>query len=360
MAQVTNKQLVDSIVNEGTDVLRTSFASVNTGDGQAVYELLSNFEEVKNAFINTLVNRCVKVQFFSKIYDNPLKMLHNGLIPYGDSIQQIFVRLGERKGFNEHFESSGTAENDLIGKRVPQVDVDYISQNFAHKYKVSISELQLKTAFLNEGGLGSLVAQLVSNNLSTAEKDEFEDMKGILTRTQPETKDGHTYGKGVIQLIADNERIRDTAIIPCGQDVRNLCKNIRAYSKKLGFVSDKYNLAGVPTWTGKDELIFFTTPEVSAEIDVNVLAQAFNVGMADIEFRTIIIDELPKNLMSNGQSKGDVIGVLADKNLIQAWDIINTSKTFDNGDALYTNYFLHKQGIMNMCKFANCLVFTNK
>ena len=82
--------------------------------------------------------------------------------------------------------------------------------------------------------------------------------------------------------------------------------------------------------------------------------------MADIEFRTIIIDELPKNLMSNGQSKGDVIGVLADKNLIQAWDIINTSKTFDNGDALYTNYFLHKQGIMNMCKFANCLVFTNK
>ena len=82
--------------------------------------------------------------------------------------------------------------------------------------------------------------------------------------------------------------------------------------------------------------------------------------MADIQFRTIIVDELPKNLMVNSQSKGDVLGVLADKNLIQAWDIINTSRHFENGNALYTNYFLHKQGIMNLCKFAQCIVFTNK
>lgn len=357
--ELTNKQIVDSVVKESSPATQQAFASVDTGDNAQVYNVLNTFEAVKNEFITTLVNRCVKTQFFSKVYENPLKMLHNGLIPFGDSIQQIFVRLGERKGFNDHFDDNGSAEKDLIGKRVPTVDVDYISQNFAHKYKVSVSDLQLKTAFLNDTGLQSLVTQLINNNISTANRDEYLDMKGILTRPSAETKDGHKYEEGVIYQIAKHKTLKTSAIIKTGNDPRNLCEKLRAFAKKLTFISNKYNLVGVETFSENTDLVFFTTPEMSAKVDVNVLAQAFNVSSAEINVRTIIVDELPQNLMVDSANVGNVTGVLADKYLIQAWDIINTSKSFDNGDGLYTNYFLHKQGIMSFCKFAQCVIFTD-
>lgn len=354
---VNNKQMVDAIVENGSPALKQAFSSVDTGDNAQVYSVLKSFEQVQNEFISTLVNRVVKTQFFTKVYNNPLRMLHNGMLGFGDSIQQIFTHMGQRKGFNDHFNSGGTAENDLIGKRVPQVDVDYIQKNFAHKYKVSISELQLKQAFLSENGLASLCNDLMSNNLSTAYYDEYNDMVGILTRAAAETSvtDGHKFEQGIVQQIVADSELSKTAVIPLGANwsPTKLCEKIRATAGNMAFPTTKYNLAKVRTWSDKSDLIFFTTPDVSANIDVNVLAQAFNVSHTDVNIRTIEIDSLPTT------AKGNVLGIIADKNLIQAWDIINTAKTFENGDALYTNYFLHKQGIMASCKFAQCVVITD-
>ena len=36
---------------------------------------------------------------------------------------------------------------------------------------------------------------------------------------------------------------------------------------------------------------------------------------------------------------------------IQAYDTLIESRTFDNGEGLYTNFFFHKQGIMSTCYF---------
>ena len=47
----------------------------------------------------------------------------------------------------------------------------------------------------------------------------------------------------------------------------------------------------------------------------------------------------------------------ADKDLLQAWDTINTTNTFYNPDKLTTNYFAHKHGIMAGCKFAQAIAF---
>ena len=127
---------------------------------------------------------------------------------------------------------------------------------------------------------------------------------------------------------------------------------MREYSSILTFPSTKYNLAGVNAWTQKEDLVLFTTPEQQAKLDVNVLAMAFNVSLADVNVRTIIIDDL-------GQTPGGqkVVALLADKDIIQAYDTINTTNTFYNPERLATNYFAHKHGIIAGCKFANALVF---
>ena len=94
---------------------------------------------------------------------------------------------------------------------------------------------------------------------------------------------------------------------------------------------------------------------------------------ADVNVRVIVVDELPSvfNIESAKATKqaiyGTVLscgldqtrdnrtckcrGILMDADFIQAYDTLIESRTFDNGEGLYTNYFFHKQGIMSPCYF---------
>lgn len=369
----TNDKIFKAMMNEGSPALKSSLTELDKEgrlNSENVYKLISDFPTLKNEFLDSLVNRCVKTQFFTKTYNNRLKMLHNGMLGFGDSIQQVYTDMGKRKGFYEHFEKQGdfssgaSAENDLIGKRVPDISTAYITQNFEHKYKVTIAKQLIRKAFLSETGLSRMVADLINSNLNGAYRDEYRDMLGILTRPTAETTvtEGHKYEQGLIWQYAKDSTLCDTAIIPCGSDPKKYAEVVRTYAEKLTFDSDKYNLAKITTWSDTQDYIHITTPENNARIDVNVIASAFNVSATDIKIRTIIVDELPKNLTKadGTTSLGNVLGIVADKNIIQAWDIINETDDFKNANELTINYFLHKQGIMSSCKFCNMVVLTDK
>ena len=78
------------------------------------------------------------------------------------------------------------------------------------------------------------------------------------------------------------------------------------------------------------------------------------MSSADVQVRTIVVDTLGTTKASGGQ---EIVCLLADKDLLQAWDTINTTNTFYNADKLATNYFAHKHGIMSACKFAQAIAF---
>ena len=106
---------------------------------------------------------------------------------------------------------------------------------------------------------------------------------------------------------------------------------------------------------------------------MEVLANAFNMDKADVNVRVIVVDELPSvfNIESAKSTKqatyGTVLscalssarddrtckcrGILMDSDFIQAYDTLIESRTFDNGEGLYTNYFFHKHGIKSTCYF---------
>lgn len=353
MAKITNKDMLNSI-KATMSAESQEIMPMATGDNSIeIYATLENYPTVKNEFINTLTNRIGKQMFFDKLFNNPFKMLHKGMLPFGKSIEQLFVEMAEEKGFNEHFTGSSTSEGDLIGLVKPSVKVDYITQNFEYKFKTSISDLQLKGAFTSEYGLSELITRAVNSLLSSSQYAEFRDMKKILTNSVVDSSKGSTIGTGLIQQIyADT--IKDTAIIPLGESYtpQDLAVKVREYSSIMTFPSKKFNLAGVNAWSQKEDLVLFTTPEQQAKLDVNVLAMAFNVSLADVNVRTIIVDDL-----GTTQGSQKVVAVLADKDVIQAYDTINTTNTFYNPERLATNYFAHKHGIIAGCKFANAIVF---
>ena len=380
-------------VKTNAEILNTIRANASTeyqervpealGVGGNVSNVFTQYPTMKNEFLNALTNKIARTLFYSKVFDNPLKALHKGILPYGYSLEQIFVNMAESKGFWEHWDASGDEVKDLVGKKKPDIKLLYIERNFAYKYKTTISDQQLRTAFHDQNGLSRLVEQVVSSVYSKAYFDEFNDMKRVLSSHAQAKYLGYDSTTGNI-----SEKALTNAVLPGGKNAsvmvigeyatqeekgKAISKAIRTVAGKMAFPSQQYNSANVNQWSERQQLIYITSPEEQAELDVEVLAHAFNMSKADVNVRVIIVDELPStfNVETAKATKVDAYGtvlscalsaardnrtckcrgILMDADFIQAYDTLIESRTFDNGEGLYTNYFFHKQGIMSTCYF---------
>ena len=353
------------------------------GVGGNVSSVFSQYPTMKNEFLTALTNKIARTLFYSKVFENPLKALHKGMLPYGYSLEQIFVNMAESKGFWEHWDASGDAVKDLVGMKKPDIKLLYIERNFAYKYKTTISDQQLRVAFTEQNGLSRLVEQVVSSVYSKAYFDEFNDMKRVLTAHAKAMYLGYDSSTGKA-----TEKALSNTVLPAGKNAavmvlgehetqeakaKAISKAIRTVAGKMAFPTDTYNSAGVKQWSERQQLIYITTPEEQAELDVEVLANAFNMDKAEVNVRVIVVDELPSlfNVETAKATKVDAYGtvlscplsaardnrtckcrgILMDSDFIQAYDTLFESRTFDNGEGLYTNYFFHKQGILSTCYF---------
>ena len=340
--KISNVEFLNSIREVQTQEYRNVIPQVaNNDDCLTVLATFANYPTTKNAFINTLTNRVGKSMFFDKVFKNPYKMLHRGMLEYGKSIEQLFTEMAEKKGFNEHFTGSTTEEGDLIKAVKPSVKVDYITQNFEYKFKTSLSDQQLRGAFQNPYGLQSLLAHVVDSLASSVDYAEYIDIKKLIRKIMENSAKG-----GLL-----NTTNSTTAI-----DIKELAKKIRTFAEKLTFPTMSYNLAGVLNWSKKEDLVLFTTPEIKAELDVELLATAFNMDKADFNLRVITLDTLGGKVQSSDNKYYTPIAFLADRDILQIYDTVNSTSTFYNPERLTTNYFAHKHGIMAGCQFAQGVV----
>lgn len=354
------------ILNQIRDNASMGYADViPEADGKNDIEILraiTEYPTARNEFINTLVNKIVKTEFFNRAYKNPLEFLQKGTIPFGTSIEQIFVGMAKKKNFTENFGTSSV--DSLIGKEDADVKVNYISKNFGYKWKVTVSEAMLRGAFTNSEGLTNLVNNLIESAYRNMYFTRYEDMKGILLRDGTVKSNG-TLSNGLLGDINSLDASKRTMVVDVDStDITSLAEKIRTYVDRLRFMSNKYNLNGVYTHSLPQDLVFFTTPEIKAKLDVNVLAFAFNIDKAEVPSRIILLDELGKvkgvTDSSNAETTQEVLGILADKDLIQYYTTLEDSRNFENGDTLSYNIFLHNQGICAKADFVNSIVLRAK
>lgn len=359
MANKKNSEILNQITGNSSQQYQDMvMLADDLGDVQAIYETLEGYPTLKNEFLNTFVNKVIKSVYYNKLFNNPLKMLHKGKLEFGASVEQLYVNRAKKYNFDEHFDGSNSDEGDLIKSEKAKVYARYISKNFAYKYKVTISEQQLKTAFFNEYGLHQLVNNIVNSLVDASEQDEFLDMKKIIINLVEAGVD--VNGVAISKQVSDIE-LKAPYEHKVTSTPTSIAKALKSMAGRLSFKSDKYNMAGVLQHSQKQDLVFLTTPEISAGLDVDVIANAFNVSAVDANIRIIEVDELPtrvcKTVGTLGEEK-NVLGVLFEKDLLQCYDTVLENRTFDNGAKMETNIFLHKQGLMENCLYCNMVVFT--
>ena len=306
---------------------------------QSIMTTIMEYSTTKEEFTNTILNKIVKTKVVNKAYENSLKFFKKEPLPFGKTIEGVFVDLIKAKNFNEHFGDGESEASSLLAKETPTVKVEYYSENFKHKYKLPISDEQLKSAFMTADGLSQMTQGLIRSATSSSEYDEYMMIKTLI-------------GASVEKSI----EIQGLFKLDENAQAKKITKTVQALVNKFRFMSTEYNKQGVHTHCLPSECVIITTPDQLANLNVELLASAFNVSYAEMPSRIVVVDSF---INKDGTDDNDTVCIVADMDLVQFRNTLDTWETFRNPDGLVTNMFHHVWGSACGCGFVNAVKIKN-
>lgn len=295
-----------------------------------VGDAILTYEAQANEFVNALVNRIGLVILNNRMATNPLAALKKGRLAVGETIEEIYIDVIKAQTYDPR-----AAQDTLFKRHLPNVSSVFHSVDSQLNYPLTISNEQLRKAFMSYDSLDRFIAGLVDSMYKSATLDEFIQMKQLIS-------EWNNNGRFIIEPIT---AVTDAA------SAREAMIKIKAVSDGMTIFNNQMNYAGVWTSTPKDEQYLITTPDFNARMDVDVLAAAFHMDKAEFAGHVIVVDNIG-DLGDDG-----IEAILVDKNWYQVYDYLRTFKTAYNGEGLYWNYFYHVWMVYSLSPFANAVAF---
>ena len=344
---IDNVTFVKALSSAASQEFKDRIGSVTAANIKSIGNTITSYPSAKNEFVSVLTNQVSKQLFFNKVWENPYKMFNRGQLPYGKSIESIFVDIVKGKDRTRQTNATNLA-SDLLSRQTPNVKVEYHTENFQQQYPTTISDEELKGAFRNQNGLSEMTARILQAPLTGAEFDQFLMIKHALGNLKcAEVK----IGKSAYNALTNQQK------------ANAITTAVKAYVKKLKFLSNNYNAQGVMTFSRPSDLYLFVPADISAFLDVEQLASAFNISKVELPTRVLDIDNFQKVNTGGDASSNpyvedtDALFYLIDKDAIQLYETLNESESFRNPQAKYTNIWFDRWGIIASCHFANAIKF---
>lgn len=335
----SNAQIMKAIWNDASQEFQYRIPDPTQGNiAETFNALLDNrFTVQRNEFIDILVNRIGDVVFRAKVWNNPLAVLKRGMMKYGDTVEEIAVGLLKAKRFDPN-----QCYTDVFACNPPEVFANFHRINRQDRYDMTINESLLRRAFVDDYGISRMLESIMNMPYNSDAFDEFIIMKRLFAEFD---RIGGFYKVNVptVTDATQGEARRTAAAI--------ITEKIRAIAGDMGFFTGKFNAQGVPTFTEPGGFVLITTPKYNALLDVNVIAQAFNVSAAELNFRTILIDDFGID---------GAVALLCDEDFIMCMDTLLEFRSIENPKGLSWNYFLHHWGVYSLSTFINAVLFTEE
>lgn len=363
---MATKPQVVTLTNSSVDILNVirENASQNyhdyvpkaTADADSIRQIgavIMDYPNLQNEFLSALVNRIGRVLITSKMYSNPWAMFKKGLLEFGETIEEIFINIAKPFQFDQ-----AVAESEVFKREIPDVRAAFHIMNYQKFYKATISNDQLRQAFLSWEGITDLIAKIVDAMYTGANYDEFLTMKYLLAR---HILDGHMYPVQIPTVSMEN--------------MKTIVSDIKGISNAMEFLSTEYNLTGVATHTPKADQYMLINSKFDAVMDVEVLASAFNMEKAEFLGKRVLVDSFGKldiarlavlfkddptyiEPTSDELTALDKIpAVIVDKDWFMIFDNYQNFTEQYNGQGLYWNYWFHVWKTFSVSPFANNALF---
>lgn len=341
MAIPKGAKVFNVIREDSSKVFMETVPSATADNINTIQNILFNdaYQPMLNEFVNNLINRIALTIVRNKSYDNPLSIFKKGSVPLGTDIQDIY----ENPANAEQYEYSNTAMAKLLTITDPDTHVAYYRRNRQDLYTKTIAREGLQGAFTSWENFESYISGITTSLYSGNYIDEFKYTKGII--------DG---------AYNDNKVIVETVTAPVDNSTsKAFVKKVRALFNKLSFPSTDYNAYSkfsgakgtITTWTDKERMVLIITADALAEVEVETLAQAFNLSYSDMQARIVVVDKFEND---------EIVAVLCDEAWLQIYDNLFRFDEFYNARTMSWNEYLHAWGTFAICPFANAVVLATE
>ena len=309
---------------------------------------LLNTPKLMNEFCDVLVQRIVYTQLETKLFNNPLKVLEGDRIPLGYLGQEIFINPTQGRDFNP---------DDFAGalkKYEADTKVQYMYINFDKQYPVTIIRQSLKQAFVSWNALDEYISGLTNSLYNGYYIDEYNNAKALVT---------NAYRANAVQIEKIDALTTEDLTKKFVEKARTMFLNFQTPSSKYNAWA-KIGGYGreIMTFTNADDIVMLLRNDVRANLDVNVLASAFNMDKT-----TLLGNILPVNDFDiydkNGTKVFDgsaIVGILADKSWFRIKEQDVYMDDFRNANNRSINYYLNVIKMFNYSLFANGVVFATE
>lgn len=342
-------QMQNGAIATQADVLQTL---------RGIGNVLTEFQPLANAFLSNLVNRIGRVIITSRLYENPWAGFKKGLLEYGETIEEIFVQLASPNQFDPV-----SAQTNVFKRRIPNVEVSFHSMNYQKFYPTTVSNDQLRQAFLSYQGVEDLIGRIIEQVYTGANYDEFLVMKYLIAQVALQR---NIKAITIPTVTTDNARAVTTTMV--------------SQAKKLGYMSKDYNQAGVMTYTDPSSLYMILTTDIESIFDVEVLALSFNMNKAELLGRQVPVDGFgtfdndrldlifaddPYTTFTPFTTEqmsllSSIQGLMVDENWFMIFDNYYNMTEIYNPEGLYWNYFYHVWKTFSISPFSNSVLFTTE
>lgn len=343
MAKVeTNVKALNAIRDAASDTYKERVPVATKSNLAEVGNPIIEYTDTRNEFLSLLVNKIARPIERARRFRNPLAMLKRASSPLANDEEEIGVNPAKAEAFDAD-------STDLLSQKIPDVKVAYHRMNRQERYFLTVQFAVLRSGFTSWGGFDRLVDQIVESLYNGNYIDEFN----------------HTKSTIAAPVIAGNMEAVEVETPADESTAKAFVKAVRGVFNGFLFPNSTYNLwakldesvgaTAYTSWSKKEDIMLFLRADISAEVDVEVLARAFNLEYSDFIGRVVIVDNF-----GTAEGSEDIYAILCDKNFPVIIDKLNIVEDFRNGSNLSTNYYLHVWQTYSVSPLENACAFVKK
>lgn len=321
----TNAAIINSYRSLTGDTRLPAATKNNIDD---IYNQILNVSAIRNDFVDALVTQIMDIRINYAYFKNPLRILKEEPMRYGMTEEEIFVNFVQGQTFNQF---AGVAE--LYKFYESNIMAAYHKLSPAIQYAVTISFDNLRTAFRSEYGIRDLINAKVQVVFGSANYDEYLSMRRI---AESAYASGNMYAINVTPPTTTDTSRQFTILL-------------KSLLGKMTFPQPQFTIAGSDASSSMDGLFWITTPEIDAQLDVDVLAYYFHNDRAEVNAHKIIVDKF---------DNADILAIVFDMRFFKVKDNFRAFTDSKNGAALTWNYFYTVSQMFSYSPFFQAVALT--
>lgn len=339
--------ILNAIRNEASNEYQARIPEATQETIASIGNALQSYTPLYNEFCDALINKIGRTILESKLFENRLARFKQGTVMDQQDVEEIFVEMSKAES---SYDPSGP--NPLGRREGPDVKVIYHRQNRQDVYVITIGDIDFLRVFKSEATLDAFIKARIQSVYSGANHDEWLAMKKLL-----ESYDGYATA-----LIENPENGGNPIGYPAM--CKEFVKTVRKLAQDMTFVSKKFNGAGVNTVSAPGDLVLLVNKDLLAELDVEVLSKAYNMGKTDIQLEIIPMDSIHCEYLTGSEVPNpemeECLALLIDKDFLRVFDTLMHFEPQRNAHGLFTNYFLHIHQILSLSRFKNAVAIGTK